>query len=1158
MKKVNYFNLFLVFIVSFVNNSGYCQAEEKLKYDAEIYPTVNYGHSTNKYERPTAVCEDGKYFASFGINVVYIWDWSTQKKIKTLYCEITRLDHLRFIKNSSYLLGSLKSRSYPKRDENFLWDIDSGDLIKKFNVYDISLNERYLAFVNQEKNIVVWDLILKEAIQIIKTSERDINCLSFSPDRQLLISGSGTDAIILWDINSGAKIRSYSVQPLNKTRPSFEICSIAFNSIGNKIIASSTHEIFIWNIKDKQVKKYFDLMNNNRSYDDEVIDYVSFFPQSNNFYSIGINDYTVRLWRIEDSIYYKSINLPQYYYGSTFTIDKINNEMIIEEKPKYGSSKGKLSVYRFSLSKQKHIIKYIFKDSKFPLSLCYGGKYFTQFKENEIIVRETRTGQVVKSFTQYKRAEWYSSAIPNKNQLIVISSDSSEENKTFQDGQISLIQTNLKTSNMVSLKLSEKIDLHPYYGYSTENEYGTFSNNGKYYVYRIYDRDSFYGGGRVLINEFYIPVYTNYIYDLATRKIIHRVKQKFDEFLYNKIEISPDGQKLLEISDSSFRIIDTKNGIILKQFSKGNIASFSVNDQWNHFAVASSDNILRIYDLDKLTLLDSIKTDGIVTHSCFDRNEKLFLAYEDGKLEIYSTPNLVLEQSHITGNNISNICCGPDNQYLALLNDANELNIFETKSLKKISSIPSYQYSHFSFIGKSNLILNQNRIWDAVSGKFLAKLYFFHKLPGEYVIIANDGRFDGTESALNLVHFVHNMKIIPNDILFEDLFTPNLLSHLISNKKSTPKTFITKPAESKIIFRTSDQYMKYTYFDSIGKLISKKKELELSIEINQGEALVNSIKIFQNDSLIESDEFMDVSSIRTNKVKVELLSGQNRFRIAVTDQKGYVLNTNEIVLFYSGEKPTSSLHLFCVGVSDYQNSNLKLNYATIDSDSVMNTIKNLSTRLFSESFTYSLKDSQATRSNILENFTEIKRNAKEDDVLVFYFAGHGRLFHANNQDKFGLLPYDFKESNKDKAAITIQEISSLLDKVKAKKQLVVIDACQSGGAVKFYGSRGQLELEALKHLSNNSGFSLLASCRANQEARESKYLNHGIFTYSFLNALRGGADSLYGDGNQITTVKEIDIYLQKMVPKLSESVLKRQQYPQSYNVGEDFPLTILK
>jgi len=83
----------------------------------------------------------------------------------------------------------------------------------------------------------------------------------------------------------------------------------------------------------------------------------------------------------------------------------------------------------------------------------------------------------------------------------------------------------------------------------------------------------------------------------------------------------------------------------------------------------------------------------------------------------------------------------------------------------------------------------------------------------------------------------------------------------------------------------------------------------------------------------------------------------------------------------------------------------------------------------------------ATRYKILSTFNRIRRELKENDNLLIYYAGHGEI---DKTDQSGYwLPVDAKPGN-SKNWISNSAISDILGAIKAKHVMVVVDSCYSG------------------------------------------------------------------------------------------------------------------
>ncbi|MEO7046705.1 MAG: caspase family protein, partial [Ferruginibacter sp.] len=159
-----------------------------------------------------------------------------------------------------------------------------------------------------------------------------------------------------------------------------------------------------------------------------------------------------------------------------------------------------------------------------------------------------------------------------------------------------------------------------------------------------------------------------------------------------------------------------------------------------------------------------------------------------------------------------------------------------------------------------------------------------------------------------------------------------------------------------------------------------------------------------------------------------------------------------------------------------------------------------------------------------------------------------------------LVPYDVTQlygndgalAQKGFSAAALQQMSK---DIKAQKQLFILDACQSAGALQtIAGTRGQAEEQAIAQLARSTGTQWLTASGSEQFASEFEQLGHGSFTYCLLQAFAGDA----GNIDNKLTVKELDAYLQNKVPEITKKYKGTEQYPSSYGYGNDFPIIIIK
>ncbi len=167
---------------------------------------------------------------------------------------------------------------------------------------------------------------------------------------------------------------------------------------------------------------------------------------------------------------------------------------------------------------------------------------------------------------------------------------------------------------------------------------------------------------------------------------------------------------------------------------------------------------------------------------------------------------------------------------------------------------------------------------------------------------------------------------------------------------------------------------------------------------------------------------------------------------------------------------------------------------------------------------------------------------------------------VNDKKEFYLVPSDVTQlyGNDDALAqngLSATHLQKFSKEIKAQKQLYILDACQSAGALdNIVAARGAAEEKAIAQLARSTGTHWLTASGSTQFASEFAQLGHGSFTYCLLEAFKGKGDN----GDKKLTVKELDAYLQLRVPEITQQYKGSAQYPASFGYGNDFPLLIVK
>ena len=330
---------------------------------------------------------------------------------------------------------------------------------------------------------------------------------------------------------------------------------------------------------------------------------------------------------------------------------------------------------------------------------------------------------------------------------------------------------------------------------------------------------------------------------------------------------------------------------------------------------------------------------------------------------------------------------------------------------------------------------------------------------------------------------------------------------------------------------------------------------------------ISEVRLYHNNKLVSTGTrnltVEDDSPIETKKIfNLTLLEGENIFRAVALNSQNTESAPQEISVEYKPKKeeiiiPAGiQLHLMVVGIDNYKNPKYNLNYAVADANGFKNAIDAGMKTITSNVNNYYIKDSEANKEKILQTFKEISLKANPQDVFIFYYAGHGMMTSDENKT-FYLVPHDVTQiygadESIDQKGISAELLKDLSASIPAQKQLYILDAWQSAGALSAISSRGAAEEKAIAQLGRSTGTHWLTASGSEQFATEFDELGHGVFTYVLLQALSGKADS--GDGR--ITVNELKAYLESQVPEGSGKYRGSAQYPASFGFGQDFPVGV--
>ncbi len=213
----------------------------------------------------------------------------------------------------------------------------------------------------------------------------------------------------------------------------------------------------------------------------------------------------------------------------------------------------------------------------------------------------------------------------------------------------------------------------------------------------------------------------------------------------------------------------------------------------------------------------------------------------------------------------------------------------------------------------------------------------------------------------------------------------------------------------------------------------------------------------------------------------------------------------------------SSGHALIVGVGRYQHmSKYNVPIAARDAAAVAETLKNPTICGYPADQVTLLTDQTATRAAVISALEGLAVKMNADSTLFLFFVGHGVYGTDGN---YYLTTHDSQLSKGQVLAgtgISDAELLARLRQLKAKRMLLVINACHSGNlSPSFDIGADELEsqsppqklTEAL--LSTGEGRITITACRPEQKS----WIGSGslsIFTKAVVDGLKGGAPNNRG------------------------------------------------
>lgn len=345
-------------------------------------------------------------------------------------------------------------------------------------------------------------------------------------------------------------------------------------------------------------------------------------------------------------------------------------------------------------------------------------------------------------------------------------------------------------------------------------------------------------------------------------------------------------------------------------------------------------------------------------------------------------------------------------------------------------------------------------------------------------------------------------------------------------------------------------------------LITFQPSVNVPIKVCASNSAVAHVEVRLDGSDIKqnwSDNlFISPGTETTLQAQLPLIAGNNWVEITPIDTAGIRGNTQKFRIIYKTQKQQSKMYVVAMGVSQYDDENLSLQYAAKDAHDIAAAF-----RKHNEGTTeiLLLQDDDINHATVLGKVQSFLSTAKPEDCVVMYCAGHGML---DDKLEYYYAPSNFDCEKISETGIAMKTLLDTLGTTPARNRLLMLDTCHAGNlgeegeekialamdnispGVRAIQHRGmKVKKAGLPHDyswkkryieeffalgTTRRGINVLAASAGAEFALESGEWQNGVFTASVIEALRG-QDGVDANQDGLISVAELAKSVSDVVKK---------------------------